>query len=225
MLCCDVLRFGGLTRVFVLPSYRSSCRVHVTSRRSSRRRTRCASLVCPRPWPTPRIWARGSAPLGRRVCSISTRRYDVTTANRDRASDCWHVRVALRAHCRCRRVQVRPVPLEIRIQGFDISHLGARLLAMARPTFGAVSNFCSPGNPGLVFVPTRKQAQLTAIDLVSFAGADGRAEVFLHAGAGSGEVRRRTLALASCCSLCLYDAVSHGFYYVLCFGLCCDAMW
>ncbi len=80
------------------------------------------------------------------------------------------------------------MPLEIRIQGFDVSHLGARLLAMARPAYGAISNLCSPGNPGIVFVPTRKQAQLTAIDMVSFAGADARADSFLHAGPGSGEV-------------------------------------
>ena len=92
--------------------------------------------------------------------------------------------------------QVRPVPLEIRIQGFDVAHLGARLLAMARPTYGALANLCSPGNPGVVFVPTRKQAQLTAIDIVSFAGADARPESFLHGGASSGEVN----VLSMCCS-------------------------
>lgn len=65
---------------------------------------------------------------------------------------------------------------------------GARLLAMARPTYGCVINGCSPGNPGIVFVPTKKQAQLTAIDLMTFAGADGRKSEFLHAGPDSGEV-------------------------------------
>ncbi len=95
-----------------------------------------------------------------------------------------------------RDVQVRPVPLEIRIQGFDVGHMGARLLAMARPVYGAIVNTCSPGNPALVFVPTRKQAQLCAIDVVTFAGADGRGESFLHAGVDS--ARHITDTLTAC---------------------------
>lgn len=70
-----------------------------------------------------------------------------------------------------------------------MSHLGARLLAMARPAYGALVNGTSAGNPGLVFVPTRKQAQLSAIDFVTFAGADNRPELFLHGGEESSQVR------------------------------------
>lgn len=94
------------------------------------------------------------------------------------------------------------MPLEIRIQGFDVSHLGARLLAMARPTYGAVANLCTPGKKGVVFVPTRKQAQLTAIDIVSFAGADARPDTFLHKGPASGEVcfcETGAVSSHSCC--------------------------
>ena len=35
---------------------------------------------------------------------------------------------------------VRPVPLEIHIQGYDIAHVPSRLLAMAKPAYYAVVN-------------------------------------------------------------------------------------
>ncbi len=110
-------------------------------------------------------------------------------------------------------VQVRPVPLEIRIQGFDVSHLGARLLAMARPTYGAMANLCSPGNQGVVFVPTRKQAQLTAIDMVAFAGADARPDSFLHAGPGTGESIVAALTAAGINDPALLHCASFGVAY------------
>jgi pre-mRNA-splicing helicase BRR2 len=76
--------------------------------------------------------------------------------------------------------QVRPVPLEIRIQGFDIASYGPRLLAMSRPTYTACSQYSAgkPGRPALVFVPSRKQAQLTAVDLITYAAADGQPDKF-----------------------------------------------
>ena len=95
--------------------------------------------------------------------------------------------------------QVRPVPLEIRILGYDVQHMGARLLAMARPAYGALVNNCSPGKPAIVFVPTRKQAQLSAIDFVTFAAADGRGDAFLLAGAESSKVRCGTCGLLYRC--------------------------
>ncbi len=69
---------------------------------------------------------------------------------------------------------VRPVALDIHIQSFDMNHFNSRLLAMAKPTYNAIIKY-SPGKPALVFVPSRKQAQLSAIDLVSFAAAGGAA--------------------------------------------------
>lgn len=71
--------------------------------------------------------------------------------------------------------QVRPVPLEIRIQGFDVSHYASRLLAMARPAYAAVAADAGGASkaPVIVFVPSRKQAQLTAVDIMTFARADG----------------------------------------------------
>ncbi|CAE7862961.1 Snrnp200 [Symbiodinium sp. KB8] len=93
--------------------------------------------------------------------------------------------------------QVRPVPLEIRLQSFDVPNFSQRLLSMARPVYSAVASFSSvPADvrseiakadkeqktytpdptkikPAIIFVPSRKQAQLTAIDLLTFAAADG----------------------------------------------------
>ena len=64
---------------------------------------------------------------------------------------------------------VRPVPVITHIHGFDINHFGTRILSMAKPTFNAIVGHSS-GKPCLVFTPSRKQAQLTAIDLMTLAG-------------------------------------------------------
>ena len=105
--------------------------------------------------------------------------------------------------------QVRPVPLEIRVQGFNISHFGARLMAMSRPVYSALHNLCGAGQPGIVFVPSRKQAQLTAVDIFTYADADGTASEFCGAdesemAAASKAVKDATLALA----------VRHGVAYI-----------
>jgi pre-mRNA-splicing helicase BRR2 len=80
---------------------------------------------------------------------------------------------------------VRPVPLEIAIQSFDIANAEARLQAMARPAYSAVSNAAADGKPSILFVPTRKQARLTALDLLTYAAADGAPKKFLQVGCPS----------------------------------------
>ena len=75
---------------------------------------------------------------------------------------------------------VRPVPLELHINGFNMTHTASRLLAMARPTFNAITTH-SPKKPVIVFVPSRKQTRLTAIDLLTYAAADNDSKRFLHA--------------------------------------------
>ncbi|KAL5221729.1 hypothetical protein ABZP36_026442 [Zizania latifolia] len=50
---------------------------------------------------------------------------------------------------------VRPVPLEIHIQGVDIANFEARMLAMTKPTYTAITQHAKNGKPALVFVPTR----------------------------------------------------------------------
>ncbi|XP_077224585.1 DExH-box ATP-dependent RNA helicase DExH12-like [Tasmannia lanceolata] len=67
---------------------------------------------------------------------------------------------------------VRPVPLEIHIQGVDIANFEARMQAMTKPTYTAVVQHAKNGKPALIFVPTRKHARLTALDLVTYSTAD-----------------------------------------------------
>lgn len=52
-----------------------------------------------------------------------------------------------------------------------MSHAASRLMAMAKPIYHAICKH-SPQKPVIVFVPSRKQARLTAIDLLTFAGAE-----------------------------------------------------
>lgn len=68
---------------------------------------------------------------------------------------------------------VRPVPLEIHIHGVDIANFEARMQAMTKPTYTAIVQHAKNGKPALVFVPTRKHARLTAVDLVTYSGVDG----------------------------------------------------
>jgi pre-mRNA-splicing helicase BRR2 len=78
---------------------------------------------------------------------------------------------------------VRPVPLEIMLSGFDVSHVPSRILAMARPAYAAVlKHVGSSGAPALVFVPSRRQARLTAVDFCSFAAGDNEPLRFLRRG-------------------------------------------
>ncbi|KAK9842537.1 hypothetical protein WJX81_005041 [Elliptochloris bilobata] len=75
---------------------------------------------------------------------------------------------------------VRPVPLEIHIQALDIANLEARMQAMARPAYSAVVAHARGGKPAILFVPTRKHARLTALDLLTYAAADGQPKRFLQ---------------------------------------------
>ncbi|XP_061404387.1 U5 small nuclear ribonucleoprotein 200 kDa helicase [Lethenteron reissneri] len=74
---------------------------------------------------------------------------------------------------------VRPVPLELHIQGFNISHTQTRLMAMGRPAYHAILKH-SPHKPALVFVPSRKQTRLTAIDILTYCAAEIQPHRFLH---------------------------------------------
>ncbi|CAB4065806.1 SNRNP200 [Lepeophtheirus salmonis] len=75
---------------------------------------------------------------------------------------------------------VRPVPLELHVTGLNISHNASRLLAMARPVYNAIKRH-SPSKPAIIFVPSRKQTRLTAIELLTYAAADDMPDRFLLA--------------------------------------------
>ena len=80
--------------------------------------------------------------------------------------------------------QVRPVPLEMFLHGLDTAHFGSRMLAMSNPAFSALLGHANK-DPVLIFVPSRKQCQLTAIDIMTYAAASGDAERFLHTDAAT----------------------------------------
>ena len=75
---------------------------------------------------------------------------------------------------------VRPIPLELHIQGFNITHNASRLIAMAKPLHNAITKH-SPNKPVLVFVPSRKQSRVTAFDILTYAAAENEPDRYLHA--------------------------------------------
>jgi len=82
--------------------------------------------------------------------------------------------------------KVRPIPLEMYFHSFDQSNFASRLMAMAKPVYNAVMRH-SDGKPTIIFVPSRRQAQLSAIDLMTYhQSIDG--ETFLGEGANPDEV-------------------------------------
>lgn len=50
---------------------------------------------------------------------------------------------------------------------------------MMKPVYHAISKY-SPKLPVIVFVPSRKQTRLTAVDLLTFCAADLQPQRFLH---------------------------------------------
>ena len=71
------------------------------------------------------------------------------------------------------------MPLEIHIQGFDITNLESRMQAMARPCYSALTNHAGD-KPSIVFVPSKRHARQTAVDLWAYASADGKGDKFLQ---------------------------------------------
>ncbi|PWN30839.1 putative ATP dependent RNA helicase [Jaminaea rosea] len=65
----------------------------------------------------------------------------------------------------------RPIPMEVHLQSFNIPHFPSLMIAMAKPAYLAITEY-APESPILAFVPSRKQAKLTANDILSYALAD-----------------------------------------------------
>ena len=62
---------------------------------------------------------------------------------------------------------IRPCPVTVHIEGFPEKHYCPRMGTMNKPAFNAIKEF-SPSKPVLVFVSSRRQTRLTALDLISF---------------------------------------------------------
>ena len=78
------------------------------------------------------------------------------------------------------RHSVRPVPLEIFIDGFPEQRGFCPLMqSMNRPTFLAIKTH-SPDKPVIVFVASRRQTRLTAKDLINFCGMEDNPRRFVR---------------------------------------------
>lgn len=74
---------------------------------------------------------------------------------------------------------VRPVPISVHINGFPGKHYCPRMATMNRPTYQAIRQY-SPCTPALIFVSSRRQTRLTALDLIAFLAAEDNPKQFLH---------------------------------------------
>ncbi|MCJ1277955.1 hypothetical protein MMC21_005769 [Puttea exsequens] len=78
------------------------------------------------------------------------------------------------------RHSVRPVPLEIFIDGFpEVRGFCPLMQSMNRPTFLAIKTH-SPDKPVIVFVASRRQTRLTAKDLINFCGMEDNPRRFVR---------------------------------------------
>ncbi|KAJ4272229.1 Pre-mRNA-splicing helicase BRR2 [Fusarium torreyae] len=102
---------------------------------------------------------------------------------------------------------VRPVPLELHLQSFTNPHFPSLMLAMAKPTYLAITQM-SPDKPAMIYVPSRKQTRATARDLLAAAFADDDEDRFLHA-----EVEQMRPLLDRINEEALAEALSHGVGY------------
>lgn len=74
---------------------------------------------------------------------------------------------------------VRPVPLEVHIQGYAGKFYCPRMATMNKPCFQEISMH-SPNKPALIFVSSRRQTRLTALELISFLANDAQPKKWLH---------------------------------------------
>ena len=102
---------------------------------------------------------------------------------------------------------VRPIPLNLHLQTFNIPHFPSLMLAMTKPTYQAILQYAAQ-KPAMVFVPSRKQVRATAQDLLAACVADDDEDRFLQADAEQLEpilsrVKERSLA----------ESLRHGIAY------------
>jgi activating signal cointegrator complex subunit 3 len=76
------------------------------------------------------------------------------------------------------RPSVRPIPMKVHIQGFSGRHYCPRMATMNKPCYAAIREH-SPTKPVIIFVASRRQTRLTALDLINYAAGDQNPSVFL----------------------------------------------
>ncbi|KAJ1661153.1 putative steryl acetyl hydrolase mug81 [Dispira simplex] len=77
------------------------------------------------------------------------------------------------------RHSVRPVPLEIYIDGFPGKHYCPRMATMNKPAYRAIMTH-SRTKPVIIFVSSRRQTRLTAQDLIAYCGQEENPRQFLR---------------------------------------------
>nr|POF26016.1 pre-mrna-splicing factor brr2 [Quercus suber] len=102
---------------------------------------------------------------------------------------------------------VRPIPLNLHLQGYNIPHFPSLMLAMTKPTYQAVLQHAGEKS-AMVFVPSRKQVRATARDILDACTAENDENRFLQTDAEQLEpilqrVKEKTLA----------ESLSHGIGY------------
>ncbi len=102
---------------------------------------------------------------------------------------------------------VRAVPLELKIQTFTIPHFPSLMMAMARPTYSAITQL-SPDKPAMVFVPNRRQARNSANDLYNACVADDNDDRFLNV-----DLNEIKPILEKINEQALAESLSHGIGY------------
>jgi activating signal cointegrator complex subunit 3 len=105
------------------------------------------------------------------------------------------------------RPSVRPVPCEVHVIGVAGERYGPRMQAMNRPAYTSILRH-SPAKPVLLFVSSRRQTRLTALDLVRLAAADGRPQRFVRDTSGGRS--QITDAVARVSDDALRQALVHG---------------
>ena len=103
---------------------------------------------------------------------------------------------------------IRPTPLELHIQSFNIPHFPSLMLAMAKPTYAAISQM-SADKPALIFVPTRKQVRSTALDIAAACSSEDDEDRFLHT-----TVEEIAPLLSRISERSLAESMSHGVGYL-----------
>ncbi|KAF2869324.1 Sec63 Brl domain-containing protein [Massariosphaeria phaeospora] len=102
---------------------------------------------------------------------------------------------------------IRSIPLELKIQYFTIPHFPSLMLAMAKPAYKAITQL-SPDKPAMVFVPNRKHARSTAIEIFAACVADDDEDQFLHAS-----LQEIEPIIAKVNERALAESLSHGIGY------------
>lgn len=95
--------------------------------------------------------------------------------------------------------KTRMVPLTTFIRGFPGRHYGPRMAAMNKPLSDAILEH-SRRKPTLVFVSSRKQTKLTALDLISFASSAGESLFYSTPQAIQASSRVKDRDLSHCLS-------------------------